>query len=72
MDLTIDIDAVASARIEGDEVILVLRDEIHRHSSSKLRDTVLRLIGTNLPRRLVLNLEQVPFMDSTACAVLNG
>lgn len=65
-----DSDAVASGRIEGDALILVLRREIHRDNSRKLRDQVLGLIGKHLPRRLVLNLEQVPFMDSTGCAVL--
>ena len=70
MDLTTGSDLVPAARKEGDFLILSVRGEIDLHNSPELRTEVLDLIGKNTPRRLVLNLGLVPYMDSSACAVL--
>src|SRR2546421_3371455 len=61
---------LASARQESDALIGTVRGEIDLHNSPELRTAVLGLIDTTKPKRLVLNLEQVPYMDSSAIAVL--
>jgi anti-sigma B factor antagonist len=70
MDLTTASELVPSARKEGDALILAVRGEIDLHNSPELRTEILDLIGRTAPRRLVLNLNLVPYMDSSACAVL--
>jgi anti-anti-sigma factor len=70
MELTTGSDLVPTARMEGEALILSVRGEIDLHNSPELRTEVLDLIGKQSPRRLVLNLREVPYMDSSACAVL--
>lgn len=52
---------VLYARIEG---------EINLHNSPALRSDLLKLVEENQPKAVVLNLSQVPYMDSSAIAVL--
>jgi anti-sigma B factor antagonist len=68
--LKTDCDLVPSARQEGDAVIACLYGEIDLHNSPELRSTLLNLLLQATPKRLVLNLTQVPYMDSSAIAVL--
>ncbi|HWE03663.1 MAG TPA: STAS domain-containing protein [Tepidisphaeraceae bacterium] len=70
MDLKTAGDLVSSARTEGDALVIAVRGEIDLHNSSDLRTEIMDLIGKQSPKRLILNLEQVPYMDSSACAVL--
>ena len=49
------------ARIEG---------EINLQNSPALRADLLKLVEEQRPRRIVLNLAQVPYMDSSAIAVM--
>jgi anti-anti-sigma factor len=70
MDLKTASDLVPSARKEGEALILAVRGEIDLHNSPELRTEILDLIGKNSPTRLILNLNLVPYMDSSACAVL--
>jgi len=58
------------ARKEGDAVIASVRGEIDLHNSPELRGEILSLLSEHSPRRLVLNLAEVPYMDSSAIAVL--
>lgn len=69
-DLTTSSDLVPTARKEGDSVILSLRGEIDLHNSPEVRTELLHLIDRNKPNKLVLNLDLVPYMDSSAIAVL--
>ena len=69
-DLTTTTELVPTARKEGDAVILSLRGEIDLHNSPEVRKQVLDLINQNKPVKLVMNLDQVPYMDSSAIAVL--
>jgi anti-sigma B factor antagonist len=59
-----------AARQEGDALIATVRGEVDLHNSPELRGTLLDLLNRLKPKRLVLNLEQVPYMDSSAIAVL--
>ena len=61
---------VPSARREGDAVVAAVRGEIDLSNSAELRTELLDLIQKAKPARLVLNLAQVPYMDSSAVAVL--
>ena len=59
-----------TARQDGDALIASVRGEVDLHNSPELRGTLLDLLNRLKPKRLVLNLEQVPYMDSSAIAVL--
>jgi anti-sigma B factor antagonist len=52
---------VLYARVEG---------EINLHNSPALRADLLKLVEDEKPRAMVLNLSSVPYMDSSAIAVL--
>jgi anti-anti-sigma factor len=59
-----------SARQEGDALIGTIRGEIDLHNSPELRGALLELLNQSKPKKLVLNLQSVPYMDSSAIAVL--
>jgi anti-sigma B factor antagonist len=59
-----------AARKEGDAVIVSVRGEIDLQNSPELRTELLDLLVKHVPQRLVVNLSQVPYMDSSAIAVL--
>ena len=63
-------DLVTDARREGDAVLASLRGEIDLHNSPQVRAALLGMLQSQQPQRLVLNLSQVPYMDSSAIAVL--
>ena len=63
-------DLIPAARKEGDAVIVSVRGEIDLQNSPELRTELLDLLVKHAPQRLVLNLSQVPYMDSSAIAVL--
>jgi anti-sigma B factor antagonist len=54
----------------GDAVVATLRGEIDLHNSPSVRSTLLKFLEENKPKKLVLNLAEVPYMDSSAIAVL--
>ena len=61
---------IPAARKEGDAVIVSVRGEIDLQNSPELRTELLDFVVKHSPQRLVLNLAQVPYMDSSAIAVL--
>ena len=61
---------VPAARKEGDAVIVSVRGEIDLQNSPELRTELIDLYAKHSPTRIVLNLTQVPYMDSSAIAVL--
>jgi anti-sigma B factor antagonist len=54
----------------GDAVVAALRGEIDLHNSPQVRGALLKFLEDNKPAKLVLNLGEVPYMDSSAIAVL--
>ena len=58
------------ARKSGDAVIVSVQGEIDLHNSPELRTQLLGLLAQHNPGKLVINLSQVPYMDSSAVAVL--
>ena len=63
-------EVVTGVRRQGDAVIATLRGEIDLHNSPPVRAALLKLLDENKPAKLVLNLAEVPYMDSSAIAVL--
>ena len=61
---------VPSARVEGDTIFATIRGEIDLHSSPDLREVLLGALNQHKPKKVILNLAQVPYMDSSAVAVL--
>ena len=63
-------DLISAARQEGDSVVVAVRGEIDLHNSPELRGALLDMLNRLKPKKLILNLAQVPYMDSSAIAVL--
>lgn len=67
-------DLVSNAQIdrEGDEAVLSAKvtGEINLHNSPALRSDLLRFVEEEDPDHVVLDLGDVPYMDSSALAVL--
>jgi anti-anti-sigma factor len=61
---------VTSIRQQGDAVLATLRGEVDLHNSPLLRSALFDLLEQTGARRLILNLQQVPYVDSSAIAVL--
>jgi len=61
---------VDSARQEGDAVVLSLHGEIDLHGSPDLRTDLLALLQQTGSKKLVLNLSKVPYVDSSAIAIM--
>ena len=63
-------DLVPAVRQEGDAIVASIRGEIDLHNSPQVRGEILRFLEEQKPKKLVLNLGEVPYMDSSAIAVL--
>jgi anti-sigma B factor antagonist len=63
-------DLVPMAVVKNDAVVGEVRGEIDLHNSPELRSAILDVMLKSQPKRLILNLSQVPYMDSSAIAVL--
>jgi anti-sigma B factor antagonist len=61
---------IPSTRLEGNAQLISVRGEIDLHNSPELRAEVLRLLALTPLKKLILNLGEVPYMDSSAIAVL--
>jgi anti-sigma B factor antagonist len=69
-DLPTDSDLVTSAKLDGDVLLATVNGEIDLHSSPELRDVLLSALSRYQPKRIILNLAKVSYMDSSAVAVL--
>jgi anti-sigma B factor antagonist len=65
-----DSDLVASSRREGTGIVASIKGEIDLHNSPEFREVLLDCIARLHPAKLILNLAQVPYMDSSGLAVL--
>ena len=61
---------VPAARKEGDALVASINGEIDLNNSPELRAALLGLLARSPSKKVVLNLAQVPYMDSSAVAVL--
>lgn len=69
-DIQTYLDVLPTARHQGDVLILTLQGEIDLHTSPDLRTTLLSLIQQTQAKTLIFVLSGVPYMDSSAIAVL--
>ena len=69
-DLITPSQLVPSARQEGDTLIMAVRGELDLHNSPELRSHLLDLLNRTKPKRLIFDMSAVPYMDSSALAVL--
>jgi anti-sigma B factor antagonist len=67
---TSNFDLVSQPRISGVAVLVSVQGDIDLHNSPELRNALLAILAKNSPKKLILNLSQVPYMDSSAIAVL--
>jgi anti-sigma B factor antagonist len=65
-----NIGLVSPPRMSGDAVIADVLGEIDLHNSPELRTALLAILTDKPPKRLILNLSKVSYMDSSAIAVL--
>jgi anti-sigma B factor antagonist len=63
-------DLVPVTRREGDAVVATVSGDVDLHNSPELRGALLELLHRGKPRKLVLNLGGVTYMDSSGIAVL--
>lgn len=63
-------DMIRNVRTQGQAMLLEVHGEVDLHNSPDLRGQLLRLLADASPKTLVLNLGGVPYMDSSAIAVL--
>jgi anti-sigma B factor antagonist len=61
-------DLITSAKREGDIVTVAIAGEIDLHNSPELRNHMLKHLDGTV-KSLILNLTNVPYMDSSAIAV---
>ena len=70
-ELRSETDLVTAVRREGaDAIVASVRGEIDLHNSPQVRTQLLKFLDEQKPKKLVLNLKEVPYMDSSAIAVL--
>jgi anti-sigma B factor antagonist len=55
---------------EGDVLLASVKGEVDLNNSPELRQVMLALIAKTAPKKIVLNLGGVPYMDSSAIAVM--
>lgn len=61
---------VKIATVDGPTAVFRLQDDIDLHSSPDLRTDILGLLGKGEVTKLVINMEGVPYVDSSAIAVM--
>ena len=69
-DLQTGSELVPSVRQEGSALIASIKGDIDLNNSPELRTVLLGLLARYSTQKLVLNLGHVPYMDSSAIAVL--
>lgn len=69
-ELNTQSDLVANVRRDDSAVLAELHGEIDLHNSPEVRGILLDLVARLQPKKLVLNVGGVPYMDSSAIAVL--
>ncbi len=63
-------DILRNLRSEGTAVLASIHGDIDLHNSPDLRGRLLRMLEGKKPEKVILNLAEVPYMDSSAIAVL--
>jgi anti-sigma B factor antagonist len=61
---------IKSTRRDGDAAVVAVMGEIDLHNSRDLREVLLEQLEDGTAKRLVINLSEVPYMDSSALAAM--
>ena len=61
---------IKNVRVLGTSLLATVHGEIDLHNSPDLRGQLLRMLDRTKPNKLILNLKDVAYMDSSAIAVL--
>lgn len=61
---------ISPGRVAGSALVVAINGEMTLNNSPQVRAALLAAIAEHRPRKLVLNLALVPYMDSSALAVL--
>lgn len=61
---------ISAVSKHGQTLVAAIAGEVDLNNSPELRDGLMELAHRHAPRRMVLNLNLVPYMDSSAVAVL--
>jgi anti-anti-sigma factor len=61
---------VKNVRWDADTLLATVAGDVDLNNSPRLRQALLELVSHQRPRKLVLDLGAVPYMDSSAIAVL--
>ena len=61
---------VASSKRSGDLLTVAVRGEVDMNNSPTFRAALMGLISSKPPRKILLDLKEVPYMDSSAIAVM--
>lgn len=69
-DLDTGSEMINNVRQQDAALLAEVHGEIDLHNSPDLRGHLMRLIEQTKPKKLILNLKNVPYMDSSAIAVL--
>ncbi len=69
MEIKTQSELIPTAKQDGDTVVAAVRGEIDLHNSPDLRGALLNILAQAQPKKLILNLSTVPYMDSSAIAV---
>lgn len=62
--------SLSDCRQEGDAAFITVHGEIDLHNSPDLRIELLNLLADGSVKKMILDLADVPYMDSSAIAVL--
>jgi len=65
------VDLTLSTRVEGDRSVVVVGGEIDVYTAPKLREHIIDLVS-NGSHHLIIDMENVDFLDSTGLGVLVG
>lgn len=68
-DVKTQSELIPSAYTDADALVMAVRGEIDLHNSPELRTELLDMLGRYKPRRLILDLALVPYIDSSTLAV---
>jgi anti-sigma B factor antagonist len=66
-----NVDLTLSTRVEGDRSVVVVGGEIDVYTAPKLREHIIDLVS-NGSHHLIIDMENVDFLDSTGLGVLVG
>jgi anti-sigma B factor antagonist len=69
-DLATNSTVLPTARLDGDNLFAAVKGDVDLNNSPDLRVAILAILKDRSPKRLILNLSGVSYMDSSAIAVL--